>query len=77
MSRLACPYCARSFVDANGLWQHARTKHYGKGREKAINALRPRRVEDDEPSMADLMIKAQLDRAMGDPIPGWLADMMP
>lgn len=40
---------------------------------------RKRRSEraDDEQSMAELMIEAELDRAMGEPVDDWLLDMLP
>ena len=63
-----CKSCSRKFKDVNGLRQHARAK----GHEQ----LRPA-DNDDGPSIASLMIEAQIDRAMGNPIDDWLADMLP
>lgn len=67
---MSCALCTRTFADKHSLFQHTMAKH---GR-KAAKPLRPVR-EDDEPSMADLVIEAHLARAMGDPVEDWIADM--
>lgn len=66
-----CPHCGQSFGDANGLFNHTKAKH---GR-KAARAVRP--VPEREQSMASLLIEAQLQHAMGEPVDDWLMDMFP
>lgn len=68
-----CPYCTKKFADAWGVYAHAKVKHKG----KKLAHLKPNKKEDDEPSMADLMIDAQLNRAMGIRNDDWLEDMLP
>ena len=46
-----CPYCPRSFADANAVFQHANKKHRG---EKGLNKLKP--ASDREPSLAELHV---------------------
>lgn len=58
-----CLYCGRKFRSLAGVKQHEQAKHP--------------RAEKDEPSIADLMVQAELDRAMGEPVEDWLADMLP
>lgn len=72
MSRAPCPYCARTFADQNAVWMHAKVKH---PRQKTAH-LRPARPPEDE-SMASLMIGAQQRIAQGEPVEGWLRDMLP
>lgn len=61
-----CPHCQERFADANGRWQHAKTKH---GRKSARD-LRPAR--DSEPSMGELAAEA---RWNDDPSLDWVRDM--
>lgn len=70
----SCPICRKSFHDRIGVYQHAKAKH----KRHNLDSLRmaaslPR--DDDEPSMADRMIEAQLQHAMGGPVDeDWLLD---
>ncbi len=66
-----CPYCPKAFKTLDARYCHAKTKHKG----KKIKHLRP--VRDDEPSIADLMMEAQLNRSMGIKNDDWLEDMLP
>lgn len=78
---LTCPYCQRSFIDADARYHHARVKHKGsptkeimpdnvKIREKA-HARNQRadakrlRERDDEPSLAEIAIEATWKHAAG------------
>lgn len=65
----ACPHCERRFADRNGLYLHIKAKH---GRKLAAS-LRP--AANREPSMADLVIEAQLARIMGEPVDEDIAEM--
>lgn len=69
--RTPCPYCTKRLADANGLYSHVKKKHPNKKRAH----LRPKR--DEEPSMADLMIEAQINRAAGVKNDDWIEDMLP
>lgn len=60
-----CQVCGRKFKNFNALEQHARAKDHKQSEC------------DDGPSVASLMIDAQIDRAMGLPIEDWIADMLP
>ena len=73
MGEERCPYCPRSFHEVNALGQHLRAKHKGK---KVPDCVRHKR-HDDEPSIASLMIEAQIAQACGEPVDDWLLDMMP
>ena len=66
---VVCPYCPRRFADENGLWMHSKAKHRGK--------KNPRPARDDEPSMAELFIEAQIARDCGEPVDEWLLNMLP
>ena len=69
-----CPICGKGFRGNEGVRAHARAKHpkhhvFPDGRAVL------RRDLDDEPSMADRMIEAQLQQAMGGPVDDdWLLD---
>ena len=79
---LTCPYCARSFADADGRYNHARVKHKGmplkaifpdnvklQMRAHAKEQRRLAKVERDrEPSLADIAIEATWKRAAGLPL---------
>jgi hypothetical protein len=86
MSALRCPHCTRTLADTEALFSHVKAKHGLKAaracvpehpvfaREAERRARRQGR--DPEPSMADLVIEASLNRAMGLPVDpdvaGWL-----
>jgi hypothetical protein len=69
-----CPICGRVFKGNEGVRAHASAKHpkhhvFPDGRAVLRCDL------DDEPSMADLMIAAQLQQAIGEPVEDdWLLD---
>lgn len=62
-----CQTCSKKFRDTDALRSHVKAKKH----------QRPERQVEREPSMADLMIDAQIDRAMGLPVSDWLVDMLP
>lgn len=66
MDRKKCPHCERSFENRGAVYQHLKAKHGGKGKAAY--------VPEREPSMADLMIEAHLNRAMGVPNEDWIED---
>jgi hypothetical protein len=80
--RLKCPYCSKSFRDADARYNHARVKHKGlslkaifpehiKLREKAHateQRLRAKAERDREPSLADIAVEATWKRAAGLPL---------
>lgn len=51
---------------------HIADYHKKKG-GKAIPYTQP----EDEESMADLMVEAEINRAIGEPNPDWIEDMLP
>ncbi len=63
--------------DENALYQHLRDKHKGPAHGKKAEIKRQKflahqAVEDErEPSMADLMVEAQIARACGQPVDPW------
>lgn len=75
MTKTQCPICGKGFRGMVGVRAHAQSvhrKHYVWPDGKAV--LR-RDIPDDEPSMADRMIEAQLQHAMGGPVDeNWLLD---
>lgn len=72
--KMQCPICRKTIRSLEGIRTHARVKHpkhhiWPDG--KAVL----RRDLDDEPSMADRMIAAQLQRDTGEPVDDdWLLD---
>lgn len=54
MRAVQCPHCEGRFLDVNGLYQHARSKHS----KKQAKALRPKRVY--EPSLGEELAEAQI-----------------
>lgn len=61
-----CPTCGKRFTDNNAQRLHAKAKNH-----KRLP------YEDAEPSMADLMIEAQMNRAMGGQNEDWIEEMLP
>lgn len=68
-----CTICPKRFSTWSGVYSHAKAKHP----KHDLSALKKLAFspDSDEPSMAELVIEAQLARAMGDPVEGWIADM--
>jgi hypothetical protein len=54
---IPCPLCPRKFADENALAQHSKFKH-------RVKPDRPRR--DDDESLADIAVEAEIKRSMGD-----------
>lgn len=80
VERLPCPYCQRTFATSNDRWQHATKKHPGKSLKSIKGARqeeldRRARERGEEESIGSLVAEAQLNRAMGLPVDGWIADM--
>lgn len=85
----SCPHCSRMFADSNGLFCHVNARHGRKAARVACpdhpaivsEAARIAKAKQraarasDEPSMADLVIAAALDRAMGLPVDRDIAEM--
>lgn len=65
---IKCAYCNKRFEAENSRYQHTKKKHPNRKNPKPT-------CDDDEPSMADLVIEARLAAACGDPVEGWLGDM--
>lgn len=67
-SRRRCRACDKSFGSPLARANHERDVHTAKGLEKA-SALKAaqRSAKDDEPSMADLVVEASMNRAMSLP----------
>lgn len=70
-AKIQCPYCTKKLAGHDGVYSHVKTKHPNK---KPAH-LRPKR--DEEPSMADLFIDAQINRSMGITNDDWIEDMLP
>jgi len=62
-----CQTCGKRFRDNNAHWTHAKDKKHN----------RPKREHKEEPSYADSMVEAEMMRDGGQPMPGWMADMLP
>jgi len=57
-----CSRCGKSFSSRKGAGDHIRTLHKGKGQR--VSVIR----EDDEESLADIAIEAEIKRACGEPL---------
>lgn len=87
--RLACPHCSRAFADEEGLFCHISARHGRKLARAAVpnhpsvirenvrtlNAAYRAANKRDEPSMADLVVEAQIAHAMGEPVDPDIAEM--
>lgn len=62
-----CSRCRKRFADPRSIPMHVRDKHKGDGEAVRVPKSERRKREDAEPSMADLAIAAEIDRAMGIP----------
>lgn len=63
-----CPHCSRTgLANESALFQHVKAKHG----QKQARPLRPAR----EPSMADLVVQARENRAMGIRNEDWMEEM--
>ena len=69
-----CSRCLKVFTSRKGCDQHIAMKHAGKGERIAVGESSSRKQY--EPSMAELMIEAQMDRALGNLVPDWLEEML-
>jgi hypothetical protein len=84
-----CPHCSRTFADDNGLFCHINERHGRKLARAAVpkhpsvirenvrtrNAAHRAANKRDEPNMADIVIEAQIARAMGEPVDPDIAEM--
>jgi len=85
MSAQRCPHCTRTLADIEALFSHVKAKHGLKAARVCVpdhptmirEAERRARSQgrNAEPSMADLVIEAQLNRAMGLPVDRDIAEM--
>ncbi|SFV11862.1 MULTISPECIES: hypothetical protein [Methylobacterium] len=85
MTALRCPHCNRTLASTEALFSHVKAKHGLKAARACVpehpvfvrEAERRARRQggDPEPSTADLVIEAQLDRAMGLPVDRDIAEM--
>ena len=69
-----CSRCGRHFKSRKGAYQHIQAVHKGEGTRVSA------RMEDRpgyEPSLADLVVQAELDRMEGKPIPDWMQGFFP
>lgn len=67
-----CSRCGKHFRNYQAARQHIRDYHKKRGGEVV-----PARQYDTEESMADLLVEAEINRAMGKPNEPWLEDMLP
>jgi len=86
MSAHRCPYCTRTLADTEALFSHVKAKHGLKAARACVpdhpafvreaqRRAADRAHRDPEPSMADLVIEATLNRAMGLPVDRDIAEM--
>lgn len=86
MAALRCPYCTRTLTSTEALFSHVKAKHGLKAARACVpdhpafvREVQRRAADqarnDPEPSMADLVIEAQLARAMGLPVHRDIAEM--
>lgn len=69
-----CSRCKRVFANRFACFDHIQAKHeHG----EPIAYIRPKDKEDYEPSMAELMVEAEISRACDEPVEDWLLDMLP
>jgi hypothetical protein len=64
-----CSRCGRYFKSRMGADDHILMKHKGIGQR--VSVRRP----DDDPSMADLVVDAEIARACGEPVDPLIAEM--
>lgn len=64
-TRIECLECKRSFLDANALYNHAKRKHKGSLLFKDLKTQKFTRRDDDEPSLAQIAVEAEIKRASG------------
>ena len=67
-----CSLCNKRFHQKKHGENHARDYH----KKKDAGIVHAPRT-DNEPSMADLMVNAEINRACGDPVDDYLLDMLP
>lgn len=86
MAALRCPHCPRSLASTEALFSHVKAKHGLKAARACVpdHPVFVREAErraadharaDHEPSMADLVVEASLNRAMGLPVDRDIAEM--
>ncbi|WCS27832.1 hypothetical protein LOK46_13710 [Methylobacterium sp. NMS14P] len=85
MSAHRCPHCTRTLASTEALFSHVKAKHGLKAARACVpehpvfvreaERRARRQGHDRDPSMADLVIEAQLNRAMGLPGDRDIADM--
>lgn len=85
MSAHRCPHCNRTLASTEALFSHVKAKHGLKAARACVPdhpvfvreaERRARRQGNDrDPSMSDLVIEAQLNRAMGLPVDRDIAEM--
>lgn len=73
-----CPKCKKIFTNRYACYDHIQAKHQHNFKEMLlpIEYIRPKDKPDYEPSMAELMVEAEIFRACGEPVEDWLSDMM-
>ncbi len=74
-SRRRCPACGKHFSSPHDRAQHERDKHGPRALKLAAARASARLREPEEPSMADLMVEASLNRAMGERNEDWIEEM--
>jgi hypothetical protein len=72
---IPCPHCGKKAATDDGLRMHVKMKH--KGKPCAVRPQKKRTMADYEPTMAETLIDAQIDAAMGIDPPEWIENMFP
>lgn len=85
MSAHRCPHCTRTLASTEAMFSHVKAKHGLKAARACVpehpvfvreaERRARRQGHNPEPSMADLVIEAQLNRAMGLPVDRDIAEM--
>lgn len=73
-----CSTCSKRFHDPKPILMHVRDAHKGEGKPIRVPKSERRQREDNEPSIAQRAIDAQLNRAMGLPVDDefdWVNDL--
>lgn len=70
-----CSRCHKVFKSRAGCDMHIQQKHAGNGTRIPVGESASRKPH--EPSMAEMFIEAEMNRAMGIRNPDWIEEMLP
>jgi hypothetical protein len=61
---IQCAYCGKTFVNEVGRWTHTKSKHHG-CKNPYPESMRVKQAANDDESLADRAVQAEIDRACG------------